>query len=157
MIADQIFLANIWWEKFFCSYNKLLTCTPRGSWLTARRSGLVMILYASLSLTITSHSHSELYLYFVRLVILYYLVMVRRSAPSMRGAFTKHQRANMLRYSVSVMPPWLEPRSRTSWSSHFTKMKDYFANKKPIRVIPPKFWSLDSSLSVTHLMDTLLD
>ena len=36
-------------------------------------------------------------------------------------------------------------------------MKDYFANKKPIRVIPPKFWSLNSSLSVTHLMDTLLN
>ena len=36
-------------------------------------------------------------------------------------------------------------------------MKDYFANKKPIRVIPPKLWPLDSSLSVTHLMDTLLN
>ena len=70
MIADQIFLANIWRERDFCSYNKLVTCTPSGSWLTARRSGLVMILYASLSLTIISHSHSDLYLYFVRLVIL---------------------------------------------------------------------------------------
>ena len=66
----KYFLANIWRERDFCSYNKLVTCTPSGSWLTARRSGLVMILYASLSLTITSHSHSDLYLYFVRLVIL---------------------------------------------------------------------------------------
>ena len=37
-----------------------------------------------------------------------YLVILVISVPSMRGDFTKHQRANIVWYSTSVMPPFPE-------------------------------------------------
>merc|ERR1711973_1050479 len=89
-----------------------------------------MILYASLSLLIISHSHSELYLYFVRLVILL-------GDGAKIGA--KHER------SFHQAPE--SEHAPVLCVCHTT-----FANKKSIRVVPSKFWSLDSSLSVTHLI-----
>ncbi len=55
----------------------------------------------------------------------WYLVRRVRSVPSMRGAFTRHQRANMVLYSVSVIPPFPDQifirRRFVSFSTHVRK------------------------------------
>ena len=63
--------------------------------------------------------------------LLVYLVRVVRSVPSMSGAFTRHHSANIVRYSVSVIPPFPKHKIRNRLGS----LKDPRNNLKRI------FWT----------------